>query len=241
MTTKTYVPNPVSPRVLGHHWSAKVDRLQSATGVLMGVFLLFHLHFESSILLGKDAFYHVVHLLEGSMFSDDGKGFPIITQIISVFMLLVFVVHALTALRRFPTQLGQWRALQSSLNTINHRDTRIWYFQLLTGAALFFLVPVHLFEMIQAPAIGPNMSAERVYHDNTWLLYALLLPAVVVHAVFGLYRVAVKWGVTFQREKLRAFAHMLLIYLMVLGIASLMCYLLIGSELSLPVTPYSPN
>ncbi|MCF1439592.1 MAG: fumarate reductase cytochrome b subunit, partial [Shewanella sp.] len=209
--------------------------------VLMGVFLLFHLHFESSILLGKDAFYHVVHFLEGSMFSDDGKGFPIITQTISVFMLLVFGVHALTALRRFPTQLGQWRALQSNLSIINHHDTRIWYLQLLTGAALFFLVPVHLFEMILAPAIGPNMSAERVYHDNSWLLYALLLPAVVVHAVLGLYRVALKWGLTFQREKLRAFAYMLLIYLMVLGIASLICYLLIGSELSLPVTPYLPN
>ncbi|BDM62956.1 fumarate reductase [Shewanella sp. NFH-SH190041] len=241
MTTKTYVPNPISPRLLGHRRSAYVDRLQSATGVLMGVFLLFHLHFESSILLGKDAFYHVVHFLEGSLFSDDGKGFPVITQFISVLMLAVFVLHALTALRRFPAQLGQWRALQSSLRTIRHSDTRIWYFQLLTGAALFFLVPVHLFEMIQAPAIGPHMSAERVYHDNTWLLYVLLLPAVVVHAVFGLYRVAVKWGVSSQRATLLRLAKGLLIYLLLLGIASLICYVLIGTELTLPVTPFSPD
>ena len=207
----------------------------------MGVFLLFHLHFESSILLGKDAFYHVVHFLEGSMFSDDGKGFPIITQIISVFMLLVFVVHALTALRRFPTQLGQLRALRTSLNIIHHRDTRIWYLQLLTGAALFFLVPVHLFEMIQAPNIGPNMSAERVYHDNTWLLYALLLPAVVVHAMIGLYRVSVKWGWVQNRKRMRLTIKGLIIYFLCLGSASLVAYMLIGQGLSVPVTPFVPG
>lgn len=240
MISKTFIPNPISPRLLGHRRTAVVDRLQSATGLFLGVFLLFHMHFESSIMLGKDAFYTVVHLLEGGMFSENGKGWPLITQVISAFMLFVLMLHAVTALRRFPAQLGQWRALQATLGGLHHTDTRIWYLQLLTGFALFFLVPVHLFEMLQAPAIGPHMSAARVYHDNAWLLYVLLLPAVVLHAVFGLYRVMLKWGLCFKRQLLLTMAKIIVIYLLILGIGSLITYLVIGSELSFPLIPYSP-
>lgn len=241
MISVTRVHTKVKKQAVGHPWSAKADRLQSATGILLGCFLLLHIHFESTILLGKETFYQVVQLLEGGMFSSTGHGFPIVTKVFSVFILLVVIVHAAVALRRFPAQLGQWRALRSHLGGINHRDTHAWFWQLITGFMLFFLVPVHLFTMILNPEIGPHLSAERVYHDNAWLLYALLLPAVVIHAMIGLYRVAVKWGITTQRSGLRKLAKVLIIYLLCLGIASLVAYMLIGSELTLPVQPYVPQ
>ncbi len=169
MTSITRVHNRVSTP-LGHPWSAKADRLQSATGIMLGSFLLLHMHFESSILLGKEAFYRVVQLLEGGMFSSTGHGFPIVTKVFSVLMLLVVIVHAAVALRRFPAQLGQWRALRSHMGNIKHKDTHAWFWQLITGFILFFLVPVHLFTMILNPEIGPHLSAERVYHDNACLL-----------------------------------------------------------------------
>lgn len=225
----------------GHPASAKADKIQSITGVLMGCFLLAHLHFESSILLGKDAFYTVVQFLEGGMFSSTGHGFPIVTKVFSVFMLLVVMAHAAVALRRFPAQLGQWRALRRHMSVINHKDSQAWFWQLATGFVLFFLVPVHLFTMIANPEIGPHLSAERVYHQNAWLLYALLLPAVVIHAMIGLYRVAVKWGLTTKRTGLRKLAKGLIIYLIIIGLLSLVSYLLIGSELSLPVEAYRPS
>lgn len=225
----------------GHPASAKADKIQSITGVLMGCFLLAHLHFESSILLGKEAFYTVVQFLEGGMFSSTGHGFPIVTKVFSVFMLLVVMAHAAVALRRFPAQLGQWRALRRHMSVINHKDSHAWFWQLATGFVLFFLVPVHLFTMIANPEIGPHLSAERVYHQNAWLLYALLLPAVVIHAMVGLYRVAVKWGLTTKRTALRKLAKGLIIYLIVIGILSLISYLIIGSELSMPVEAYRPS
>lgn len=241
MTSVTRVHNRVNTPALGHPWSARADKLQSATGLMLGCFLLLHMHFESSILLGKEAFYHVVQFLEGGMFSSTGHGFPIVTKIFSVFMLLVVIVHAAVALRRFPAQLGQWRALRSHLGGIKHKDTHAWFWQLITGFILFFLVPVHLFTMITNPEIGPHLSAERVYHNNAWLLYALLLPAVVIRAMIGLYRVSVKWGLTTKRSSLRKVVKVLIIYLICLGTASLISYLFIGSELSLPVQPFVPQ
>lgn len=65
MTSVTRVHNRVNTPALGHPWSARADKLQSATGLMLGCFLLLHMHFESSILLGKEAFYHVVQFLEG--------------------------------------------------------------------------------------------------------------------------------------------------------------------------------
>ncbi|MFT6190474.1 MAG: fumarate reductase subunit C [Oleispira sp.] len=119
-----------------------------------------------------------------------------------------------------------------------HEDTKIWFWQMITGFLLFFLVPTHLFTMITNPEIGPHLSAERVYHLNAWVLYILLLPVVAVHGVFGLYRVVVKWGLVEQRFAMLKFAKVLLAYLMVLGVASLLTYIFIGRSLALPVVPY---
>ena len=225
---------------LGSPWSAQADKLQSATGIMLGCFLLAHLHFESSILLGKEAFYHVVQFLEGGMFSSTGHGMPIVTKVFSIFIMLVVIVHAAVALRRFPAQLGQWRALRRHMHGISHRDSHAWFWQLATGFILFFLAPVHIFTMITNPEIGPYLSAERVYHANAWLLYALLLPAVVIHAMIGLYRVTVKWGFTANRSGVRKIAKFLIIYLITIGLLSLLSYIMIGRELTLPITPFVP-
>ncbi|MEI6859094.1 MAG: fumarate reductase cytochrome b subunit [Shewanella sp.] len=235
MTVRNLLP---ASNIPGHPWSAKADIIQSATGILLGCFILAHLHFESSILLGKEAFYQVVQILEGGMFSETGHGFPVLTTIFSVFIMFVVILHAAFALRRFPVQLGQWRALRRHMTVINHKDSHAWFWQLVTGFILFFLAPVHIFAMITNPEIGPHLSAERVYHDNAWLLYALLLPAVVIHAMIGLYRVAVKWGIIANRSALRILAKVMIIYLITIGVLSLASYIYIGSGLSLPIERY---
>ena len=70
-------------------WAARADKLQSLSGVLLGLFLVMHLHFESSILFGKEAFYQVAQFLEGGIFSETGHGYPLVTKIFSCFMLLI--------------------------------------------------------------------------------------------------------------------------------------------------------
>lgn len=241
MSEKTRVPTAINGGPFGQAWSARADCLQSLTGVLLGAFLLVHMHFEASILLGKETFYRVVQLLEGGMFSATGHGFPLVTQIFSVFILVIVVVHAALALRRFPVQLGQWRALRGFMANIKHKDTRAWYWQMVTGFILFFLVSAHLATMILNPEIGPHLSAERVYHGHAWILYVVLLPIVLIHGIIGLYRVFLKWGVCSNRSMLRLIAQVLFVYLLCLGLLSLVTYISIGSELTLPIQPFIPD
>ncbi|MGI2207699.1 fumarate reductase cytochrome b subunit [Shewanella baltica] len=241
MSAKTRVPTAINGGPFGQAWSAKADCLQSATGLILGIFLLFHMHFEASILFGKETFFHMVQLLEGSMFSSTGHGFPIVTKIISVIMLVIVAVHAATALRRFPVQLGQWRAMRGFMSSIKHRDTQAWFWQMITGFLLFFLVSAHLATMILNPDIGPHLSAERVYHDNAWLLYVVFLPIVLFHGIVGLYRVILKWGVSSNRPLIRTIAQVLIVYLLCLGTLSLVTYINIGIELVLPVQPFIPQ
>lgn len=241
MSKKPLVPTSINGGPFGKASSGLADCLQSLTGLILGLFLLVHMHFEGTILLGKDVFYQVVQLLEGGMFSADGHGFKFVTQIFTAFITVIFVTHAAFALRRFPVQIGQWRTLRGFVKNINHKDTRVWYWQMLTGFALFFLVSPHLATMLFNPEIGPHLSAERVYHDNVWVLYALLLPTVLVHGLMGLYRVLLKWGVSTNRTLLRTITRALLIYLLCLGTLSLITYISIGSELTQPVQRYMPH
>lgn len=51
MSAKTRVPTAINGGPFGQAWSAKADCLQSATGLILGIFLLFHMHFEASIFI----------------------------------------------------------------------------------------------------------------------------------------------------------------------------------------------
>ncbi|GLS83437.1 fumarate reductase cytochrome b subunit [Paraferrimonas haliotis] len=225
---------PVGPN------QARIDLLQSVTGALMALFLIVHIHFESSILLGKDAFFAVVQILEGGLFTDDGLGRMWVTRVFSGFMLLLFIAHAAAALRRFPTRYRHWKALRQQMSVVKHGDTQLWFWQMLTGFLLFFLVSVHLFTMLLNPEIGPHYSAARVVHEHAWLLYLLLLPAVVFHAMIGLYRVALKWGVVANRSRAKKVALFMCAYLMLMGLASLLGYVAIGLDLPLNFEPFGP-
>jgi fumarate reductase subunit C len=219
-------------------WADLIDKLQSLSGVVLGLFLVMHLQFESSLLLGKEAFYQVAQFIEGGVFSETDHGYSLLTQIFFCFISLVVSIHAVPALCRFPTQIGQWRALRNQMRFLPHEETKIWFWQMITGFLLFFLVPIHFFTMMTTPETGPHLSAERVYHFNTWASYVLLLPIVTIHAVFGLYRVVVKWGLVAHRFAMLKFAKMLFGYLMLLGMASMLVYIILGRSLGLPEVPY---
>ena len=81
------------------------------------------------------------------------------------------------------------------MRMMQHEDTTLWFWQVFTGFALFFLASVHLYIMLTRPdRIGPYESADRVWSEHLWPLYILLLLAVELHGGIGLYRLAVKWG-----------------------------------------------
>jgi len=180
-------------------WPARLDRWQSLSGLLLGLFIWVHLAGDSSIILGPEAFAAVHHFWEGGAFL--ARPLPALTAWAAGCVLVLLLVHSALAVRKFPGDVRAYREMHSHARTLRHGDTRLWLVQVWTGFAMFFLAPVHLYVVMAMPQeIGPVESSQRIAWDGFWPLYLLLLLAVVPHAAIGLYRLAVKWDLPPSRR-----------------------------------------
>ncbi|TLD97325.1 fumarate reductase cytochrome b subunit [Helicobacter jaachi] len=212
---------------------ARLDFWQSATGLFLGLFMLAHLLFVSSILISPEAMYKVTKFFEGSMiFGEEGK--PIIVSGVAVIVGIAFVVHAFLAMRKFPINYKQFRDLMVHKKLMKHSDTSLWVIQAGTGFVMFFLVMPHLFVNLTQPEnIGPFASSFRFVQQNFWILYIFLLFAVELHGSIGLYRLCIKWGwfESLGLKNLRIIKWLLSIFCIILGICSFIAYVQIGKNL----------
>jgi fumarate reductase subunit C len=222
-----------APRARKSRWPARLDFTQSASGLLLGLFMWGHMLFVSTILISEDAMWAVAKFFEGYFFF--GKGYPILVSFVVGAVFALFVLHAALALRKFPISYGQYRTYRDHMAMMRHEDTTLWYWQVVTGFAMFFLASVHLYQMMMHPAqIGPWASADRVWSGRWWPLYLVLLFAVELHGGIGLYRLAVKWGwfagsdVQAARRRLKLLKWALSVFFIVLGLATLGAYIKIG-------------
>lgn len=182
-----------SPRAARRRrWPARLDVAQSVSGLLLALFMLGHMVFVSSILLGADAMWVVTKAFEGYFVF--GRPVPVLVSAVVAGVTLLVVLHALLAMRKLPSGWRQWHVLGEHRRALPHGGTTLWWLQALTGVALLFLVTPHLYQMLVHPGdIGPYASPERVWSGRWWPLYLVLLLAVEVHLWLGLYRLAVKW------------------------------------------------
>lgn len=216
-------------------WPARLDWMQSMSGLLLALFMWGHMFFVSSILLGKDAMWTVTRFFEGYFVF--GRSYPWIVSLAVSGVITLLVVHAMLALRKFPSDYGQYRAFRDHARTMKHADTTLWWWQVVTGFAMFFLVSIHLHAMLTRPElIGPFESADRVWSEHYWALYLVLLFVVELHGGIGLYRLAVKWGwlsgrdANATRRRLKTLKWALTAFFLALGLATLAAYVKIGIE-----------
>lgn len=216
-------------------WPARMDLYQSLSGLILGLFMWGHMFFVSSILFGKDAMWTITKLFEGYFFF--GRSYPGLVSVMvgSIFALIIF--HAFLAMRKFPANFKQWQAFNEHRKLLRHGDTSLWWIQVWTGFALFFLASVHLYQMMMHPgAIGPYDSADRMWSYRWWPIYLVLLFAVELHAGIGLYRLAVKWdwlvgkSANAGRKRLQSIKWTLTAFFLVLGLATFAAYIKIGIE-----------
>lgn len=209
-------------------WPARLDILQSASGLFLALFLVAHMAFVSSILISHQAFYAVARFFEAAWLL--GKPYPALVSGVVAVVLAIFVLHAWLALRKFPGNLRAYRAFAEHRERLQHGDTSLWWLQLWTGFALFFLTTAHLYGMLTQPAlIGPFESADRVWTGNLWPLYLALLFAAEIHGGIGLYRLAVKWGdLAASRRKLRRARQAFSAFFLALGLVTLAAYIDLG-------------
>lgn len=216
-------------------WPARLDLLQSLSGLFLVLFVWAHMFFESSILLGANAMYRVSKMFEGEPLF--GKPYPLLVSAVGITIFALIALHAILALRKFPGNSRQYQNLHEHIVALRHPDTTLWYAQVITGFCLFFLVSVHLYTVITQPGnIGPYASSDRVWSSRFWIVYALLLLTVHVHAAIGVYRLAMKWyapsGMNAKqaRARLKLAMWCIMIFFTVLGAASLATYMSIGYE-----------
>jgi fumarate reductase subunit C len=152
-------------------------------------------------------------------------------------IIALVVIHALLAVRKFPINYHQFTTFRGHMRMMRHEYTTLWFWQVCTGFALFFLASVHLYIMLTRPdRIGPLESSDRVWSDHFWPLYILLLLTVEVHGGVGLYRLAVKWGwfasgdANVVRRRLKLAKWALTGFFLILGFATLAAYIKIGIE-----------
>ena len=216
-------------------WPARLDLLQSLSGLALGLFMWVHMFFVSSILLGRDAMWTVARFFEGYFFF--GRSYPVMVSFVVAGVIAMIVVHAFLAVRKFPINYRQFTLFRGHMKMLQHEDTTLWFWQVLTGCALFFLAAPHVYVMLTHPElIGPFESADRVWTGNFWPLYILLLLAVEVHGGVGLYRLAVKWGwfmgktPNVTRARLKKLKWALTVFFLALGFATLAAYIKLGIE-----------
>ena len=227
-------------------WPARLDLLQSGTGLLLALFMWVHMLFVSSILLGNDAMWAVARFFEGYFML--GRRVPALVALVVATVAALFIAHAALALRKFPASHAQYRTFRIHMRGLRHEDTTLWYWQVVTGFALFFLASLHLGTMLTRPGrIGPFESGDRVWTDYMWPVYLVMLFAVEVHAGVGLYRLALKWGwfagpdPNRTRRRLRALKWALTAFFIALGLATLAAYVRIGiGHASHYGEPYAP-
>ncbi len=214
---------------------AKLDFLQSATGVILAVFIMGHILFEASILISNEMMYKVTLMFEGYYFF--GERYPGIISFLAGAIFFIFILHALTAIRKFPSSYKQYKIMQQHATAMKHEDTSLWMIQVITGFMMFFLGSVHLYIMMTQPDnIGPLKSSYRVVEEFMAPLYFLLLLSVVSHAFVGLYRVSLKWGFfeganpKKSRKIMKFLMRGLIVVYIAIGLGSLAQYISIGLE-----------
>lgn len=217
---------------------ATLDWLQSATGLVLALFMMAHMFFVASILISDKAMYKVTKFFELNFLSSSGEGCPLVVSVIAFIVFVIFILHAFLATRKFPINYRQFLRFRTHKNMLGHSDTKLWGIQACTGFAMFFLGSIHLYIMMTQPqTIGPVGSSYRFVYQNFWLLYIILLFAVELHGSIGLYRLSVKWGwfeastpqVTLKR--LRCFKVFLSVFFIVLGLATYAAYVKKGLSL----------
>ena len=212
---------------------AKLDFIQSSTGLILGLFIMGHILFEASILISNEMMYRVTIMFEGYYFF--GETYPSIVSFLAMAIFTIFIIHSAIAIRKFPANYKQYKIMKIHTKRIKHEDSSLWIIQVITGFLMFFIGSVHLYIMVtQSNNIGPYASAYRIVEELMAPLYFILLISVIIHAFIGLYRLALKWGfmegvsTKISRARFKRIMRFMIVVYIIMGTASLLRYTYIG-------------
>jgi fumarate reductase subunit C len=174
---------PARPPAAASHLAGSLELATSVSGLALAVFMLMHMSLLSTVLIGAQTMDNLASFLEKYY----------LVQIGAAPLILLAIAHVFLAARKVPTTFQQQWTLVRQMRRLNHLDTWTWAFQVLSGAALFALVSVHLWVMLTGLPIEAAKSGDHVSGVYLWFDIPFVL-LVQGHIFVGLYRIAVKWG-----------------------------------------------
>lgn len=211
------------------------------TGALLAFFICFHLILESTILFGSEIYQKAADLLEVTL--------PLAKPVV-IGITIVFFIHFVWASRKIPGKLEERKRMmelgkkikkskkhwqqdkKSETRLRNHFETSLWIWQvrtgmivLATGAFHLILVAWNIFTDMgvagQHPGITAEVATARV-ESGLWILYLILMFAVVAHMAIGVYRLFVKWlaDTWFVRKYSKVVFYFLFWFFTILGFAT---------------------
>lgn len=187
-----------------------LELLSGGTGLALALFMWGHMFLVGSILTGETGFDFVAGMLEEYFIAQ-----PTVAGV-----LVLFLIHAVTAGRKIPAQLKQRRVMRELARDLKaygkgfpgmargderfqpHVESALFPWQVVTGFIIFVLASFHLMllgsDVMRATFEG-GMGIEAVrsldrVQGGLWVVYLVLLLCVEFHASVGLYKLAVKWG-----------------------------------------------
>ena len=191
---------------------ALMELVELATGLLLLVFLQFHLLAVSSIILGADAFNRDSHFLDEYYISY--VGIPLV--------ILVILVHGVAAMRKAPWRFQEARVVYQHSRRMIHLDTWLWVVQIVTGGTGL----THIWSTLITWPIAAKTSALRVQGGH-FTFYLVLLAVAEVHAMAGLYRILVKWG-WWHRSRFINYLLFITAFFVVLGLIALIFFFMLN-------------
>lgn len=217
---------------------ARLDFVQSATGLFMGLFMWGHMFFVATILISKDAMNGVTEFFEGSVFLKEPN--PALVSVVVGIVFTIFIIHAALGMRKLPINFRQWQVYRTHMKMMKHDETTMWFIQAITGFAMFFMGSAHLYFMLTNPG---SIGVEGIGDSDLrmlaqWPFYLTLLLAVEFHGGIGLYRLCVKWGwfegnnAKETRKNLKKVKWAITTFLLVLGLLTMVAYIKYGMEKS---------
>lgn len=190
------------------------ELVSGGTGLALTLYIWVHIFDVGSLLFGPQGFDRLAEFLEGLY----------IAQPVVFVVILLFVVHALSAARKIPARMRERRRLNLLAGELKraergwtggdgrerpHADSRLWVWQIRTGMLILLLGSFHIgivtldtFTSLWGTRHGMEATTtmDRVAGGLSWFYLALLV-LLAVHASIGLYRLAMKWGVGAGRSR----------------------------------------
>ncbi|GAB6038212.1 succinate dehydrogenase/fumarate reductase cytochrome b subunit [Fundidesulfovibrio butyratiphilus] len=171
---------------------ALLDWLQMLSGLGLTAFMVLHLAFVSSVLVGPGPMDRLAAFFETSGLAQVGGTL--------VFALLL--AHFALAARKIPFATDRQRALLAGARRLRHADTWFWVVQAATGMAILVMGSIHVWTVLADMPITARKNALRLQDGWAWIgFYLVFAPAVWAHTGIGAYRVLVKWGLLAPRGR----------------------------------------